>query len=330
VQAAPPRRGESRTGLRAEDRAKRAIDRLPLTSSGDYHSPKVVAATHKGCAIDIVENTDQRKNRGRTVLRALDGKVAVVSGAGSVAGGISNGRAISILLARAGARLGLIDISRESAEETAVLVAREGSESVVVAADVANLEQSRAAVAEVVAKFAAVNILVNNVGITGARGTAVQVDPDEWDETMRINVKSMMLMTKHCVPHMEAAGGGAIVNIASIAGLRGGHPSLAYPTTKGAVVNMTRAMAHHHGPAGIRVNCVAPGLVYTPRVAARGLDDATRTARRMQAPLHTEGTAWDVAEAVLYLVTDSSRWVSGEILTVDAGLIAGTGAVGAH
>jgi NAD(P)-dependent dehydrogenase (short-subunit alcohol dehydrogenase family) len=175
-----------------------------------------------------------------------------------------------------------------------------------------------------------VDILVNNVGIVGARGNAVDVDPDEWDNTMRVNVKSMMLMAKHCVPQMEAVGAGAIVNIASIAGIRGGHPSLAYPTTKGAVVNLTRAMSQHHGEAGIRVNCVAPGLIYTPRVEARGLDEATRTARRMQSPLRTEGTAWDVAEAVLYLVTDASRWVTGQVLTVDAGLTAGTGAVGAH
>jgi NAD(P)-dependent dehydrogenase (short-subunit alcohol dehydrogenase family) len=89
-------------------------------------------------------------------------------------------------------------------------------------------------------------------------------------------------------------------------------------------------MSQHHGVAGIRVNCVAPGLIYTLRVEARGLDEATRTARRMQSPLRTEGTAWDVAEAVLYLVTDASRWVTGQILTVDAGLTAGTGAVGAH
>jgi NAD(P)-dependent dehydrogenase (short-subunit alcohol dehydrogenase family) len=263
-------------------------------------------------------------------VRDLEGRVAVVSGAGSIAGGISNGRAISILLARTGARLGLIDLSRESAEETSHMVREEGAESVVVAADVSDTVQSRAAVDEVVAKFRTVDILVNNVGITGAKGNAVEVDPDAWDETMRINVKSMVLMAKHCVPLMTAAGGGAIVNIASIAGLRGGHPSLAYPTTKGAVVNMTRAMAHHHGPAGIRVNCVAPGLIYTPRVMARGLDDATRTARRMQAPLHTEGTPWDVAEAVLYLVSDRAKWVAGQVLTVDAGLIAGTGAVGAH
>ena len=264
-------------------------------------------------------------------IRSLDGKVAVVSGAGSVAGGISNGRAISILLAREGARLGLIDVALESAEETLTMVRKEGAvDAAAIQADVSDVDSSRQAVEQVVARFGTVDILINNVGITGARGTAVEVDPDEWDQAMRVNVKSMMLMSKHCIPHMIAAGGGAIVNIASIAGLRGGHPSLAYPTSKGAVVNMTRAMAHHHGPSGVRVNCVAPGLVFTPRVEARGLSEETRTARRMTAPLQTEGTAWDVAEAVRFLVTERSRWITGQVVTVDAGLTAGTGAVGAH
>lgn len=258
----------------------------------------------------------------------LDGKVAIVSGAGSVAGGISNGRAISVLLARAGARLALIDLDRASAEETQRMTDDEGAQSIVLEADVAAVESSRDAVSEVVAKYQRVDILVNNVGITGARGSAVDVDPDGWDEAMRINVKSMMLMTKHAVPHMT--DGGAIVNIASIAGLRGGHPSLAYPTSKGAVVNLTRAAAYHHGPAGVRVNCVAPGLVFTPRVEARGGGDEVRNARRMQSPLQTEGTAWDVAEAVLFLAGPRSRWITGQVLTVDAGLTAGSGAVGAH
>jgi NAD(P)-dependent dehydrogenase (short-subunit alcohol dehydrogenase family) len=143
-------------------------------------------------------------------------------------------------------------------------------------------------------------------------------------------VKSMMLMAKYCVPEMTRSGGGAIVNISSIAGLRGGHPSLAYPTAKGAVINMTRAMASHHAGAGIRVNCVAPGLIFTPRVEARSTDDRVREARRLQAPLQTEGTAWDVAEAVLFLVSDTSRWVTGQTMTVDAGLTAVTAGAGAH
>lgn len=262
-------------------------------------------------------------------MRTLEGRTAIVTGAGSVGEGIGNGRAIAVLFARHGARLVLVDSRRDAAEATARLVEVEGGEAVVHAADVSEPDGCRAAVEAAVERFAAVHILVNNVGITGARGTAVDVDPDAWDDVMRVNVKSMMLMAKYAVPRITEAGGGAIVNIASIAGLRGGHPSLAYPTSKGAVVNMTRAMASHHAAAGIRVNCVAPGLIYTPRVEARGGDDV-REARRRAVPLQREGTAWDVAEAALFLAGEGSRWITGQILTVDAGQLSTSGAVGAH
>lgn len=262
-------------------------------------------------------------------MGSLDGRVAIVTGAGSVGSGVGNGRAIAILLARNGARLGLMDTARDAAEETARTVAEAGGASVVEVGDAGNADDCARIVGATTDAFGGLHILVNNVGITGARGTAVEVDPDAWDEVMRVNVKSVMLMAKHAVPAITAAGGGAIVNIASIAGLRGGHPSLAYPTSKGAVVNMTRAMASHHAEAGIRVNCVAPGLIHTPRVEMRGGDEV-REARRLAAPLRTEGTAWDVAEAVLFLVSDASRWITGQIVTVDAGLLSTSGAVGAH
>ncbi len=262
--------------------------------------------------------------------RTLEGRVAVVSGAGSVGSGIGNGRATAIALARAGARIGAVDSSLESARETCRLIEAEGGTAIAVAADVSDAAGAARAVEEVASGLGPPAILVNNVGIVGARGTAVEVDPDEWDAVMRVNVKSMMLMAKHCVPHMERLGGGAIVNIASTAGLQGGHPSLAYPTSKGAVINMTRAMAHHHALAGVRVNCVAPGLLFTPRVEQRGLTPEAREARRLGSPLQTEGTGWDVAEAVLYLVSDAARWVTGVVLPVDAGLTAIRPSIGAH
>lgn len=255
-------------------------------------------------------------------MARLDGKVAVVSGAGSVGEGIGNGRAIALLFAREGAAVGAVDISRESAEETCRMIADEGGMAFAAAADVSDPTGAEQAVRSVHDRFGRINILVNNVGIVGARGTAVEVDPDEWDDVMRINVKSMMLMSKHCIPHMISVGGGAIVNIASTAGLVGGPASLAYPTSKGAVVNLTRAMAHHHARSGIRVNCVAPGLVLTPRVQQRGLTPEARERRRLESPLQTEGTGWDVAEGALFLASDAARWVTGVILPVDAGLTA--------
>ena len=153
-------------------------------------------------------------------------------------------------------------------------------------------------------RFGHLDTLVNNVGISGPPGTAVEVDEDAWDRALRVNVTSMMLMAKHAIPQMVRAGGGAIVNIASYAGLFGGHPALLYPTTKGAVVNLTRAMAAHHAEQGIRVNAIAPGMVYTPMVYADGMSDEIREARKNRSLLKVEGTGWDIGNGVVYLVSD--------------------------
>jgi NAD(P)-dependent dehydrogenase (short-subunit alcohol dehydrogenase family) len=260
-------------------------------------------------------------------MRDFEGKVAIVTGGGSVAEGIGNGRAAAVLLARHGARVGVLDVVIARADETCRLIAEDGGSALPLEADVANMESAHQAVEAVHGEFGRVDVLVNNVGIVGAPGTVVDVDPDQWDEVMRVNLKSIVLMSKYSIPYMQENGGGAIVNIASGAGLLGGHPALAYPTSKGAVISMTRAMAYHHGPAGIRVNCIAPGYIYTPRVAARerSVEEAVsnRERRRQAAPLHTEGTGWDIGEAVLYLASDRARWITGVVLPVDAGFTAG-------
>jgi NAD(P)-dependent dehydrogenase (short-subunit alcohol dehydrogenase family) len=248
----------------------------------------------------------------------LAGKTAVVTGAGSSGPGIGNGRAAAIVMARQGARVALLDRERDPADETHRLIAADGGTSLVVDCDVSQPADCAAAVAVVADAFGGVDVLMNNVGILGPRGSAVEVDLDEWDRGLHVNVTSMMLMARFCIPHMVEAGGGSIINVSSTAGLEGGHPDLLYPTSKGAVVQMTRAMAAHHGPSGIRVNCIAPGLVYTPMVAG-GLDEAARESRRQQSLLQVEGTAWDVGMAALFLAGDESRWVTGTVLTVDGG-----------
>lgn len=166
------------------------------------------------------------------------------------------------------------------------------------------------------------DILVNNVGVGGPAGTAVEVDIEAWNKGLAINVTSMMLMAKYSIPEMIKVGGGSIVNIASVAGVRGGISTLLYPTSKGAVVNMTRAMSAHHGRDNIRVNCICPGMVYTPMVYAGGMSDELRDARRRRSALQTEGTGWDVGAGVLYLASDDARWVTGVILPIDAGATA--------
>lgn len=257
--------------------------------------------------------------------KRLDGKVAIVTGAGSRADGIGNGRATAVLLARHGARVALVDAMKSWAEDTARMIAAEQGEAAVVEADVTDPAACAAAVRATVSRWGRLDILVNNVGIGGPPGTAVEVDPEAWDQAMRVNVTSMMLMTKYAIPEMRQAGGGSIINIASVAGIAGGHPSLLYPTSKGAVVNMTRAMASHHGAEGIRVNCVAPGMVYTPMVYSRGMTPEVREARRERSLLKTEGTGWDIGNAVLFLASNEARWVTGVVLPVDAGATAGFG-----
>jgi NAD(P)-dependent dehydrogenase (short-subunit alcohol dehydrogenase family) len=254
----------------------------------------------------------------------MDGKVAIVTGAGSRADGIGNGRAASILMARAGAKVLLIDSMPDWAEATAKMIRDEGGACQVHKADVTDAAQCQAAVQAAVDAWGRLDALVNNVGVGGPVGNAVDIDLAAFDHAMRINVTSMVAMAKYSIPEMRKRGAGAIVNIASVAGLRGGHPSLLYPTSKGAVVQLTRAMAAHHGREGIRVNCVAPGMVYTPMVYSRGMTPEQRELRRKRSLLQVEGSGWDVGHAVLYLCSDASRWVTGVILPVDAGAAAGS------
>lgn len=255
----------------------------------------------------------------------LKGRVAIVTGAGSRASGIGNGRAAAILMARSGAKVALLDAMPDWAAETGRMIAQEGGESIVIEADVTKGADCAQAVKKTVDKWGRVDILVNNVGIGGPPGNAVDVDVEAWEQAMRVNVTSMMLMAKYAIPEMRKLGAGSIINLSSVAGLVGGHPSLLYPTSKGAVINLTRAMAAHHGPEGIRVNCIAPGMVYTPMVYSRGMTPEMRETRRQRSLLQTEGTGWDVGNAVRYLASDESRWVTGTVLPVDAGATAGAG-----
>ena len=249
----------------------------------------------------------------------LEGKVAIVTGAGSSGPGIGNGKAAAVLFAREGARVLLADQVLARAEETLELIRQEGGEASAFEANVIIAEDCRRMVEAAVERYGRLDVLDNNVGIS-RRGTVVEVQEEDWDFVMAVNIKSIVLSSKYAIPKMMETGGGSIINISSIAGLRA-HSSTPYTASKAAVIGLTMSMAADHGPDGIRVNCIAPGLIYSPMVAPR-MDDDLREIRKSAAPLRTEGDSWDVGYAALYLASNESRWVNGVTLPVDAGLTA--------
>lgn len=253
--------------------------------------------------------------------RSLAGRVAIVTGAGSQGNGIGNGRATAILLAEAGAAVICVDMDIGKSEETVMMIVGEGKgQAFSMEADVTVEDDCRSVVQRTMSKYGRLDILVNIVGTIGAKGTAVDVDMSAWAKSLELNVSSMVMMAKYAIPEMVKNTGqwrGSIVNLASVAGLKGGTPHLAYPTSKGAIVNMTRAMAAHHAAQGIRVNCVCPGMLYTPMMYGDGMTEEAREARKNRSLLKTEGNAWDCAAAIRFLAGDEARWITGLNLISD-------------
>jgi NAD(P)-dependent dehydrogenase (short-subunit alcohol dehydrogenase family) len=263
--------------------------------------------------------------------RTLTNNVAIVTGAGALGNGIGNGRAAAILMASDGCSVVCVDLDLSLAQATVDMITSEGKgKAIAMKADVTKESECEAIVQKAVDEYGRLDILFNCVGIGGATGTAIDVDMTAWAKGMEINVASMVMMAKYSIPQMlknDRGRGykGAMINMGSVAGLRGGTPHLLYPTAKGAVVNMTRAMAAHHAAEGIRVNCVCPGMVYTPMMYGSGMSEEAREARKNRSLLKVEGNGWDVGSAVRFLAGEESRWVTGMILEVDAGATAAVG-----
>jgi len=257
----------------------------------------------------------------------VEGKVAIVTGAGSTPGpGVGTGKATAVVLAREGARVVLVDLHAERAEDTLRMIEDEGGEALVFAADATRAADCEAMVQATLEAYGRLDILVNNIGLASV-GTVVDTSEEAWDRAFAVNLRTAFLACKHSVPPMAAHGGGAIVNISSISALRG-DGTVAYSAAKGGLSAMSVDMAYSHGRQGIRVNAIAPGHITTPMVlSVSGQGPRTEymnTLRNEAGLLGTPGTGWDVAFAACFLASDEARWITGVTLPVDSGVLSVT------
>lgn len=262
----------------------------------------------------------------------LDGKIALVVGAGSIADGWSNGKATSVLFAREGAKVFAADINPAAAEDTVAAIKAEGGEAMAYAADATDTDQVQAMITACRDAYGRIDILHNNVG-GSIPGGPTDITEADWDANISYNLTSVYLTCKYVLPVMEAQGGGAIVNVSSVAGMRYiDRPLASYQASKAGMVQFSKALAVEYAPKGIRCNCVVPGLMDTPLVRHRLVDkddpakaEAVIARRHALSPMGHMGDAWDVAYAALYLASDEARYVTAAELVVDGGLTAQAG-----
>ncbi len=256
----------------------------------------------------------------------LKGKTAIVTGAGSIGPGMGNGKATAIVFAREGARVMLVDLNLEAAEETRRLIDEEGGECITFRADVSKSGDCKSMVGKCVQTFGRVDILQNNVAL-GAHGGPVETSEEDWDRVMNVNLKSMFLTCKYVLPDMEKRGSGSIINISSVVAMRAEPmPLFAYAVSKAGVIALTREVAMQYAARGIRANAILPGLMKTPRVAhyykkAWGGDiEAMWRRRDAMSPTGKQGEPWDTAYAALFLASDEAKYITGTTLIVDGGI----------
>jgi len=257
----------------------------------------------------------------------LDGKVAMVTGAGAIGPGWGNGKAVAVLFAREGARVFAIDKNAGAAEETRAIIAGEGGDCTAHVADVTDAGAVSGAVDACLEGYGRIDVLHNNVGIV-VGGGPVEESLADWERGFAVNLTSLFLACKHVLPHMVAAGGGAIVNVSSIAANRWlGVPYASYAATKAAILGVSRNIAMQYARKGIRCNTILPGIIDTPLLRklladvypADEIEDRIAY-RDSQVPMGRMGDAWDVAHAALFLASDEAQYVTGAELVVDGGL----------
>ena len=248
----------------------------------------------------------------------LKDKVAIVAGGGALGKDIGNGRAASILLAEAGAKVLVVDKDKLLAETTVQMIEERGGEASWISGDLTKSDQCKKVVDFAISKWGRLDILDNNIGVA-SKLSVVDESEENWDNIMDINLKPMFLMSKYAIPEMIKSGnGGSIVNISSISATR---PKglTTYSASKGAVLSLSQAMAVDHGADGIRVNCILPGPVYTPMVYSNGMSKDHRSQRQNASLIEIEGDGWDIGKAVVYLSSNWARYITGHLMVVDGG-----------
>jgi len=271
-------------------------------------------------------------------MLSLKDKVVFISGAGSVgddpdAKVWGNGKATAVLLARQGAKIFGVDLRTEAADVTKAIIEKEGGVCSTRGVDMTKAKEVEAAVADCLARFGRIDVLVNNVG-GSAPGTAVSMSEEVWDAQIQHNLKTAFLGCKYVLPIMEQQGKGAIINLASVAGLRmtPERAHVAYSTTKLGILAFSKSTAISYAKKGIRCNTVIPGLMHTALVEHRlaktiGANDLKGLIdkRNAQCPTGKMGDAWDIAHAVLFLASDEARYITAAEIVVDGGLTAVSG-----
>jgi NAD(P)-dependent dehydrogenase (short-subunit alcohol dehydrogenase family) len=270
------------------------------------------------------------KGRGR-----LSGKVALVVGGGSIGPGWGNGKAAAVLYAIEGAKLLVVDLRQEAADETVEMIRAAGGAAIATAADASDEQAVRGFVKACLERYGRIDVLHNNVGGQGTGRSLKNITVADWNATLARNLTSAMLACRAVVPIMEAQGGGSIINISSISSLRHLNvPTAVYAAAKGGLNEFSKNIALQHASTGVRVNCVLPGYIDTPFIRRniggrpnyeiKGFNTAEEysAARNQVIPMRRMGTAWDVAYACLFLASDESSYITATTIVVDGGVTA--------
>ena len=272
----------------------------------------------------------KHKIRKKKIMLNLDGKTAIVTGCGSEGEGWGNGRAIATLLARQGAKVIGTDLNYKAAKNTQDFILKENNKCEIHEVNMSNKKDVESFFKNVIKQHEKINILVNNVG-RSEPGDPEVMDYDVWREQFSTNLDTAFFAIKQIIPTMKKIGGGSIVNISSVAGMRYvGKPQVGYSASKAALMQMTKTTAIIHAENKIRLNCVVPGLMHTPLVErlankyADGKYEEFVKTRNNQVPMKKMGSSFDVANAVLFLASDEAKYITGTEIVVDGGLTATT------